>query len=157
MKLLLLSDSHGRLANLLDAVDREEPNAVFHLGDLCEDAENLAAAYPELPVTMVAGNCDGWGASAPGETEVTVKGVRFFLTHGHLYRVKQGLGPLRNEGLARGADVVCFGHTHVPVVEEDSGGPWLVNPGTAGGIGNRATYGVVIIERGQKSVEIKEL
>ena len=46
MKLLLLSDSHGCLANLLDAVDREEPDAVFHLGDLCEDAEYLAAAYP---------------------------------------------------------------------------------------------------------------
>ena len=157
MKLLLLSDSHGRLVNLLDAVDRETPDAVFHLGDLCEDAEDLAAAYPELPVTMVAGNCDGWGVSAPGEIEVTVEGVRLFLTHGHLYRVKQGLELLRNESLARGADVVCYGHTHVPKVEKNLDGSWLVNPGTVGGIGNRATYGVVIIEHGQKSVEIKEL
>lgn len=157
MKILLLSDSHGRLGNLLDAVEREEPDAVFHLGDLSEDAEDLAAVYPEIPVTAVAGNCDGWGSSAPGEREITVEGVRFFLTHGHHYRVKLGPERLVEEGRARGVDVVCYGHTHVPEAVREADGLWRIDPGTVGGVGGPATYGVVEILNGTMTVEIRPL
>lgn len=34
MKLLLLSDSHGRVGSLLEAVDRELPDGAAHLGDV---------------------------------------------------------------------------------------------------------------------------
>lgn len=157
MKLLLLSDSHGRLGDLLTAVEREEPDAVFHLGDVSEDAEDLAAAYPDIPVTAVAGNCDGWANSAPGEVEITVEGVRFFLTHGHHYRVKLGPERLMEEAYARGVDAVCYGHTHVPEAVREPDGVWRINPGTIGGIGGRATYGVVEILNGDMSVEIRAL
>ena len=112
MKLLLLSDSHGRVGSLLEAVDRELPDGAAHLGDVSRDAEALAAAYPDLPLWSVLGNCDGWGS---------------------------------------------YGHTHEPVAQLQSDGRWLINPGTAGGIGNRATYAVVQVEDGRLSVEIKEL
>ena len=34
MKLLVFSDSHGNVANMEDAVRREEPDQVLHLGDV---------------------------------------------------------------------------------------------------------------------------
>lgn len=80
MKLLLLSDSHGRVGSLLEAVDRELPDGAAHLGDVSRDAEALAAAYPDLPLWSVLGNCDGWGSAAPDELEATLGGVRFLFT-----------------------------------------------------------------------------
>ena len=157
-KLLILSDSHGRVGGLLDAVERERPDAAAHLGDLSRDAQDLAAACPDLPRWSVAGNCDGWGAAAPDELEVTLEGVRFLFTHGHRYRVKLGPGLLLQAGRERQIDCLCYGHTHEPVAQLQPDGRWLVNPGTAGGVGNRATYGVVRIGDGQVlSAEIKEL
>lgn len=61
------------------------------------------------------------------------------------------------EGRERGIGCLCYGHTHEPVAQLQIDGRWLINPGTAGGIGNRATYAVVHAEDGQLSVEIKEL
>ena len=85
MKLLLLSDSHGRVGSLLEAVDRELPDGAAHLGDVSRDAETLAAAYPDLPLWSVLGNCDGWGSAAPDELEATLGGVRFlFLSLIHI-------------------------------------------------------------------------
>ena len=33
MKLLVMSDSHGNVANMLQAVQRENPDRILHLGD----------------------------------------------------------------------------------------------------------------------------
>ena len=42
MKLLILSDSHREMKYMCDAVRRERPDAVIHLGDLVPDADRLA-------------------------------------------------------------------------------------------------------------------
>ena len=42
MKLLILSDSHREMKYMCDAVWRERPDAVIHLGDLVPDADRLA-------------------------------------------------------------------------------------------------------------------
>lgn len=157
MKILILSDSHGRVGNLLEAVERELPDRVFHLGDLIRDVEELESVYPDLPVSAVAGNCDGWSASGPEELEVKAGGLTFLLTHGHRYHAKLGPGALLREGRNRRLDAVCYGHTHEPVAQLQPDGMWLINPGTAGGVGNKATYGVAVIEDGRMSVQIKAL
>lgn len=156
MKILVVSDSHGRVGNLLDAVERELPDRVFHLGDLVRDVEDLEALDPTLPVCTVAGNCDGWSGGAE-EREFTLEGVKCYLTHGHLHHAKAGLWGLVRAGTDRGADAVFFGHTHQPVAERQDSGLWLINPGTVGGVHNRATYAVVEMERGSLSVEIRAL
>ncbi len=160
MKILVLSDSHRRVAALLTATERERPDYIFHLGDLVSDAGELSDAYPQYPIAVVAGNCDGWniGPSVSGTLEQTVGGVKFLLTHGHLYRAKMGAGALLKEGRHRGMDAVLYGHTHVPKVERQEDGLWLINPGTAGGVGNRATYAVIEAQDGALlSAEIKNL
>ena len=42
------------------AIERQQPQQIIHLGDLMEDAQEVAYAYPQLPFCMVPGNCDGW-------------------------------------------------------------------------------------------------
>ena len=146
MKILVFSDSHGRLGLMLDAVEKERPQRVFFLGDNYRDGEDLASAYPDLPVDMVRGNCD----FCPGPDELLVEagGVRFLLTHGHRYHAKSGTDRLVEAGKEMGAAVVCFGHTHEALNMTDRG-VWLFNPGTAGGIHNRPGYGVIVAENGK--------
>lgn len=156
MKILIVSDSHGIMGNLFEAVDREEPDQVFHLGDVQPDLELVQRAYPRLAACSVAGNCDGWGAG-PEELEVRLGGLRFWLTHGHRFQAKLGPGALLRAARERGVDAVLYGHTHEPVAQRQPDGLWLINPGTVGGIHNKATYGVALLEDGQLSVEIKTL
>lgn len=158
MKILIVSDSHGKVSALRTAVKREQPDRVFHLGDVNRDAERLAEEFPTLLIDAVVGNCDGWATeNVPDQLVVTVGGVKFFLTHGHRYHVKMGIGMVVNEGKNLGADVVCFGHTHQAMHELWTGGIWVVNPGSAGGVYAPATYAVAEAENGKVSVMLKKL
>ena len=152
MKILVFSDSHGRLGAMLDAIERERPRRVFFLGDHYRDGQALADAYPDLPMELVRGNCD-WD-KAPDELLVEAEGVRFFLTHGHRFHAKQGTDRLVEEGKRRGAAVVCFGHTHQALSQPESG-VWLLNPGTAGGVNNRSGYAVVTVRGGTFRVDLR--
>ena len=153
-KLLFLSDSHGRVANLLTAVEREAPDAVFHMGDLWQDAQDLHAACPDLPLYAVAGNCDGYAPRLMLERTAEVGGMRFFLTHGHLYPSR---ALLSQAGHAQGADAVLFGHSHIAQIEREADGLWLINPGTAGGVRRPATYAVGELSQGALTVRIVPL
>ena len=51
------------------------------------------------------------------------------MTHGHYYCVSLGTEMLRKEGLARGVDIVMFGHTHRPYLEQDEE-MIVLNPGS---------------------------
>lgn len=158
MKVLIVSDSHGNIGALRTAVERERPDRVFHLGDMFADARRLKAAFPEIPVECVMGNCDAYSGDAGPEQLVTAAGgARFLLCHGHRYHVKLGLGMLAGEGQKEGADVVCFGHTHKALCSQWAGGTWVVNPGSVGGVHAPATYAVADVKNGTVSVEIKEL
>ena len=42
------------------AIDLHQPQQVIHLGDVMDDAEEVAGHYPALPFCLVPGNCDGW-------------------------------------------------------------------------------------------------
>ena len=66
MRLLVLSDSHGRKNLLLKAVElHPEANAVIFLGDGERDIEFLKEIYPELKLYAVCGNCDFNSANPP--------------------------------------------------------------------------------------------
>lgn len=145
MKILVLSDSHGHLSTMEDAISREKPDYIFHLGDHQRDARKLGKRFPQIPIYSVPGNCD---LPLPTET-LTLRqelgGVSMLLTHGHAYGVKSGL--LRMELAAReaGVQVAVFGHTHVPYCQENDG-LWMMNPGSCG---YGTTYGIIQVEQGQ--------
>ena len=155
MKILVFSDSHGKLDWMIAAVEEEKPQHIFFLGDHDRDGWDLSRLYPTIPLNAVKGNCD-WG---PGLEEwlVELEGVRFLLTHGHMYGAKTGTARLEAAGMRTGADIVCFGHTHTAMDKMTSEGIRIFNPGTIGGpYGQRVTYGVITVKGKTVTAEIKD-
>lgn len=142
MKLLIVSDSHGRWDGVQKAVEREVPDAWVHLGDGWRDAERVQEQYPTLPLEQVPGNCD-LGRWESAERLCFFGGHPVFLCHGHTLGVKQSL--LRASMAARehGAELLLFGHTHQPLVDFHNG-LWVMNPGSIGAF--HGTYGVITLD-----------
>ena len=57
-RVLVLSDSHGNVNNMILAVRREKPEMIIHLGDCWADAEQLQKKCTGIPFEQVPGNCD---------------------------------------------------------------------------------------------------
>ncbi len=118
MECLIFSDSHGR-ADRMEYVLKEQPIApsvVFFLGDGLRDS-----GFPHFEhqaLYAVKGNCDGglFGELLPygEECVVSLEGHRILALHGHRYGVKSGLGALLARAADAEADIVLFGHTHIP-------------------------------------------
>ena len=145
MKLLVLSDTHRSLGFACEAIEKERPDAVVHLGDHLSDAEDLSFAYQEPDFYYVPGNCDYEPTANPSLT-LELDGVRIFLTHGHLFGVKSGTAALLAAAKERGAQLALYGHTHIAACTELEG-VTLLNPGTAGRLG-RSSYAVVETQNG---------
>ena len=145
MKLLILSDTHRSLGFACEAIEKEAPDAVIHLGNHLGDAEDLSFAYQDPDFYYVPGNCD-YAPTVPQMLTLEFDGVRIFATHGHLFGVKRELTALADAARERGAQLALFGHTHVQCLET-IGGVTLLNPGAAGRFG-RSGCGVVTISGG---------
>lgn len=143
MKLLVFSDSHRALSGMRQAVEAQQPDYVLHLGDMERDAEALAGEYPQLPVARVPGNCDGWFATGPLQKLVTYGGKKVLMSHGHIWGVKSGYSSAIAAGRSSKADLLLFGHTHVPYCQRLEDGMWVMNPGS---IRDSGSFGVVTIE-----------
>ena len=144
VELLIFSDSHGKGNRMQLAIDRQVTpiDAVVFLGDGLRDADHLWTNGATL--FGVRGNCD-WFSDVDAEVEMTIQmeGHRIFLTHGHAYGVKGGIGALIARAAELNADIVLFGHTHTPLCETIPKGTtvdgkplarpmYLFNPGSIG-------------------------
>lgn len=147
MKVLVLSDSHGNIANMIRAVEREAPRMVFHLGDCWRDGERLHDRFPELPLEQVYGNCDYFRGSREAEKLLYLEDKRVLLCHGHTYGVKQSLLAAGLAAEEKDLDLFLFGHTHKPLVDM-RGKTLFLNPGSIGDYA-RPTYGIVTLENGK--------
>lgn len=127
-----------------EAVYREMPDAVIHLGDVMRDAEKLHECFPAIPLTSMPGNRDFNNVDAP-VIVTTFGGVKFLLTHGHTLGVKYSALKLLLAAQEAGARAALFGHTHMATCFEQQG-VFLMNPGAAGGF--QPSYGVIEIENG---------
>ena len=153
-RIFVFSDSHGSIQDMLRLTREGRPDLVLHLGDYSADAEELARACPETPVRFVRGNCD-LRSAAPELLRLTVEGVRIFACHGHLYRVKSGYQTVCYAALEAEADLVLFGHTHIPY-RDRAFGLELLNPGSVGQ-SSRPGWGLVTIDGGEFTTELKSL
>ena len=153
MKILVMSDSHGSTSNMLDAVDLESPNMILHLGDNERDCSAIISAYPHIQLRKVRGNCDRFSAELDMD-EFVIEGKRFFMTHGHLHGVKSWKTNVIEAAVNRNADILLFGHTHVPHYSVKNN-LIVVNPGNIGEGGR--TYAVLEIKNGVVTCELKEL
>lgn len=128
MKVLIVSDTHGKHAGIEEAIEREKPfQLLIHLGDV-EGYEDYIQELAGCPVEIVAGNCD-YFSSLPQEKELLLDDLHVLITHGHYYFVSAGYEQIRREGIGRGTDIVMFGHTHRPVILEEEN-LTMINPGS---------------------------
>jgi putative phosphoesterase len=132
VRLAVLSDTHVRdgSARVLPAKAWEvvrSSDAVLHAGDVIERGL-LDALRAEAPVHAVLGNNDHALHGVLPETLVdTFEGVRIAMIH-------DGGAKAGREGRLRrrfpDADLVVFGHSHVPWDAPGVDGQWLLNPGS---------------------------
>lgn len=155
LQIAVFADTHLNTARMLEAVRRERPDILIHLGDHAGDAKVLRREFPELPLYVVCGNCDS-PHSAPETLTVPLGPVKAFLTHGHLYNVRYTIDPLVYAAQEAGARLALFGHTH-EALNVDWGGVQVLNPGTAGK-GYTLSYGwVTVFDNGGIATESRPL
>ncbi|MGH3153692.1 MAG: metallophosphoesterase family protein [Streptosporangiaceae bacterium] len=153
MRVIVLSDTHAprrwrscppRVAEQLRGAD-----LILHAGDVCI-APVLAELAQYAPVTAVLGNNDGrdvadWGAAETAA--LTLDGLRVAMLHdsgpaaGRLARMRRRF---------RAADLVVFGHSHIPL-DESGYGLRIFNPGSPTDRRRQphGTLGVLRIQDGQ--------
>ncbi|MCL2562839.1 MAG: YfcE family phosphodiesterase [Oscillospiraceae bacterium] len=129
MQILVFSDSHNTIASMEKAVREISPDLILHLGDYETDAKVLAKAFPHIPLRFVRGNCD-LISKTPETEDFIIAEKRIVMTHGHRYKVKSDLTALCNMGHFAEADLLLFGHTHIPYYEQISK-MHVLNPGSA--------------------------
>ncbi len=134
---LILSDIHGEENNLrwlLEEVWKTVGpiDAYICLGDGVRDFERAEGFIRnrDAHATMYAvrGNCD-FVTNYPDRLVIHLGGLKVYMTHGHIHRVKSGLDYLYGAARAEGVDIALYGHTHRANVEYTT--PWMINPGAA--------------------------
>jgi uncharacterized protein len=153
MRVVVLADTHGprrwKACPAAVAEHLRDAEVILHAGDVC-----VAGVLDELaeyaPVHVVLGNNDGpdvaaWGA--PETLELELAGVRVGMIHDS--GPKDGR-PARMRRRFPHADLVVFGHSHIPM-DVTAAGVRIFNPGSP--TDRRAqphgTIGVLDIEDGE--------
>lgn len=156
MKILVISDTHGDTRKAEEAIRKNrEADLVIHLGDYIRDAEKLSGMFPDIPFEYIYGNCDFMTNGSSAEKILEVGGKRVFITHGHRYSVKWGYERLFRKAEELQADILLFGHTHIPDMVEKEG-RIILNPGSPSEprAESRESYAVIEISDGKASAKI---
>lgn len=156
MKILVISDSHGRSDRFREVIKMHaDADEILFLGDGVRDA--FCACERAI---CVRGNCDAlslFGADAPSERLLCFGEFKILMLHGHERYVKSGLDRALSYAYERGADILLFGHTHTPferyypsgseVGEGTTARPlYAFNPGSLGDL--RGSFGLIEIRNG---------
>ena len=126
MKILLVSDSHGRKDYLEYLINKRNYDYVFFAGDGLRD---LGVNVYDDRVVYVRGNCDFFAHDEPRTQTIFIDGYKILITHGDYYKVKYGMQGLQSFAFEKGYNLVCFGHTHEKSLLKDKGITY-VNPGS---------------------------
>jgi len=156
--LVVLSDTHCTDGTgLVGAAENAVANAetVVHAGDFTTEAvvDNLQEAAGDAEFHAVHGNADSLEVTErlPTKTTLEYAGVRIAVTH----RDRSGATGLTMFGRQQGADLVVFGHSHRPTVD-DMGEVTLLNPGShADPRGAKQSFAVLRPEDGSLAGELR--
>ena len=151
MKVLIVSDTHGRRGELEEIIELEKPfQFLIHCGDVEGDEEYIRQTAG-CDCVFVKGNNDFFSNLSGSECFI-LEGFRVMVTHGHLYGVSLNTAMLEEEARSRGVQIVMFGHTHRPYLEEKDG-LMLMNPGSVSyprQPGRQPGYAVMEIRKNQQ-------
>jgi putative phosphoesterase len=168
MKLCILSDSHDNIPYLcaaIEAAKEQGADAVLHCGDVVAPSTLGKAQRIGLPIHAIHGNNSGdlyalsqlsgradslvhyYGQDAA----FTLADWRIFLVHYPHYA--------KAMAVTGDYDLVCCGHSHrteISHIKNIHGSETLlINPGTIGGVGAKATY--VMADLAARTFDILEL
>jgi len=146
----VISDTHGLLrpqaVAALKGVDH-----ILHAGDV--GGQDILDALARIaPVTAIRGNVDTepWAEGIAEIEVVELGGILIYMLH--------DLGRLDLKPEAAGMDVVVYGHSHQPKMEEKNGVLYF-NPGSAGPRRFQlpVSLGRLVVEDGRARAEVIEL
>ena len=150
MKILVISDTHNFISDVVSLIETLNPDYVIHLGDMCDDCERLEETFPHKLIISVRGNNDYYDQKYPYERFFELGGKKIFMCHGHKYNVKATLSRLMYKGEELGADIILYGHTHIAYLEQ-ADDKIVMNPGSM------HTYGIIEIEDGKAEARIENV
>lgn len=128
MRILLISDSHGRNDDVAGVIRQAGPIDMFvHCGDV-ERGDDYIRSLVSCPIHMVAGNND-YNLELPSHDIFQIADYTVLLVHGHRFQVFRGVDRLREYALQNHIDIVMFGHTHIPFIEIGEN-LTILNPGS---------------------------
>lgn len=153
MKILLISDSHGHYSDIQRAVDLENPEHIFYMGDGVEDLEKIKF---NGKIDAVLGNND-YNLDYPLVKIINLYNYKIMLTHGHKFFVPTGIKIMAEYAKEQGANLVIFGHTHHRF-DEIVNGIRCINPGCiCGQFDKYLSYAVLNLNNNTVEIEFKEL
>ncbi|KJS19380.1 MAG: hypothetical protein VR72_18805 [Clostridiaceae bacterium BRH_c20a] len=124
----VFSDTHNNLTLAKEVLNKLRPlDLLLHAGDHYRDGRILEKQF-EVNTKVVVGNCDFF-SGGPEEEIIELGENTLLLTHGHKYGVKNTLQRLYYRSQEVGANIVVFGHTHVPLYVIENNVHFL-NPGS---------------------------
>ena len=148
MRLGIISDTHGLLRpEVFEAF--EGVDHILHAGDvgplaLLSELEAIA------PVTAVYGNTDGMDVRAklPRVARLELDGFNIVVTHGDQFG--RGVKADQLHEAFPDADVIVYGHSHLPLLELTDVVVTVMNPGSAGArrFDIPASIGIMELEAG---------
>ena len=132
-KILIVSDTHGIPYNFEKMLEIEgTPDMILHLGDI-EGQEDYMETLAGCKMEIVAGNNDS-NKKLPHELLLTISGKRILMLHGTgrvSFDIEESCWKLRLLAKEKRADIVMFGHIHIPIISK--GELWdafVINPGS---------------------------
>ena len=147
VKILVFSDSHGSKDRVRRVCDmHKDADYILHAGDGVHDLSFVKDTGAKR--ICVCGNCDFFTNDISDEEHIRIEGYSFYVCHGDAHGVKSSdIGLLRAAKISH-ADIVVFGHTHIPCdkrIERDGESPlYLFNPGSL----KLGSFGLIQINNG---------
>lgn len=128
MRIAVVSDTHGYINSFIDKINLiDKPDIIIHLGDYVRDGEKISKKLG-IKTIIVKGNGD-LGSNYNDDKLINIKGNKIYLTHGHKHNVSGGIDNLYYRGLELGANIILFGHTHIPITIKEND-IIIMNPGS---------------------------
>lgn len=154
MKILVLSDSHGRKDLALQVLEKESDcPTVFFLGDGEREFVFLKQSFKDRSFICVRGNND-YASSFENVAYKHIDGVTFMACHGHSFDVRFSRRTLFYKASDVRAHIALYGHTHIPLTETD---PLTcvcaINPGAL----CNGSYCIIEVNKGDFTVTHKHL
>lgn len=127
MKIAIISDTHKDYSSIDKIVSiLKKCDLILFAGDNFSDSKYIHEKTG-IDIIAVKGNCDFCDVEEEIIFDINEKKV--FLCHGDKYNVKDSLDKISKKAKHIEADIVIFGHTHIPLEIKKEGILYL-NPGS---------------------------